>query len=284
MVNKDVTIGSRVEVTGNVYLILEDTYTLTVNGGIQVAGSSSLTIYGQENGIGQLEATGTGNNAAIGGNGGTITISGGTVTACGGINGARSTGGTGIGGSGNESCGDITITGGTVTGSGTWTNKVTAISLSGSSLSLTVDNTADLAAQVTRGTVTGNPVGTDEAVTWSSDPSNVATVTAGSTVNLVATANGGYRFTGWTSSGGGTFANASSESTTFTMPAGDVTVTARFTTTSSGGSSGGGSSGGSSPPVPPQPAGGGQDRGRQGRQHCGDHPPHRQNHAGQGSI
>lgn len=54
-------------------------------------------------------------------------------------------------------------------------------------------------------------------------------VEANSTVNLVATPNAGYRFTGWTSSNEDvTFADASSASTTFTMPAGDVIVTAGF--------------------------------------------------------
>ena len=54
------------------------------------------------------------------------------------------------------------------------------------------------------------------------------TVEANSNVTLTATANEGYRFTGWTSSGDGTFGNASSAETTFTMPAGNVTVTAQF--------------------------------------------------------
>lgn len=60
------------------------------------------------------------------------------------------------------------------------------------------------------------------------------TAAADETVTLTATPDSGYRFTGWTSSNGGTFADASSESTTFTMPAGDVTVTAGFTRISSG--------------------------------------------------
>ena len=60
------------------------------------------------------------------------------------------------------------------------------------------------------------------------------TAAAGEAVTLTATPDSGYRFTGWTSSDGVTFANASSESTTFTMPAGDVTVTAGFTRISSG--------------------------------------------------
>lgn len=60
------------------------------------------------------------------------------------------------------------------------------------------------------------------------------TAAAGEAVTLTATPNSGYHFTGWTSSDGVTFANASSESTTLTMPAGDVTVTAGFTRISSG--------------------------------------------------
>ena len=54
-------------------------------------------------------------------------------------------------------------------------------------------------------------------------------IEANSTVNLVATPSSGYRFTGWTSSNGDVaFADPSSASTTFTMPADDVTVTANF--------------------------------------------------------
>ena len=51
---------------------------------------------------------------------------------------------------------------------------------------------------------------------------------AGEVVNIDAGGRSGYRFTGWTSSNGGIFADASSPSTTFTMPAGNVTVTANF--------------------------------------------------------
>lgn len=96
VVNRDVTIDSRVTVMGNVHLILTDGCTLTVNGGIQVTGGKalggdSLTIYGQENGTGKLIATGTSySNTGIGGrfdgnngSGGTVTIHGGTVEATG---------------------------------------------------------------------------------------------------------------------------------------------------------------------------------------------------------
>ena len=60
------------------------------------------------------------------------------------------------------------------------------------------------------------------------DSGTSATIAESSEVTLTATANEGYRFTRWTSSNGGTIADASSASTTFTMPAGDVTVTAIF--------------------------------------------------------
>ncbi len=52
--------------------------------------------------------------------------------------------------------------------------------------------------------------------------------TAGETITLSAKANTGYRFTNWTTSNGGTFGDSNSTSTTFTMPANNVTVTANF--------------------------------------------------------
>ena len=55
-----------------------------------------------------------------------------------------------------------------------------------------------------------------------------ATVVAGTKVTLSATANSGYRFTGWTFSDNITGADSSSANTNFIMPAGDVTVTANF--------------------------------------------------------
>lgn len=118
----DVTIESRVTVTGDVHLILADGCNLTVNGGIYVSSltASKLTIYGQENGTGELYAYASSGSdfAGIGGNkepygtSGEITINGGNITAVGdGI-------GAGIGGGdmGDFEC--ITINGGTVTATG----------------------------------------------------------------------------------------------------------------------------------------------------------------------
>ena len=118
----NVTISSRVKVDGDVHLILADDCKLTVNGGIGVSQSSSnqnsLTIYGQEEGTGELNAyaaSGT-SNAGIGGDcdksSDSITINGGDVTAVG------DRAGSGIGGGVDGGCDSITINGGTVTAIG----------------------------------------------------------------------------------------------------------------------------------------------------------------------
>ncbi len=154
----DVTIGTegtpqRIEIDGNVHLILEDGCNLTVNGGIHVKSQSSLCIYGQSETeqLGKLIAEGSDRTTGIGGNNfessGEITIYGGNIRALGrlyaaGIGGAQdggiklvkihggviqATGGSGntqasgIGqGVGSNYCGDgvIMITGGTITAMG----------------------------------------------------------------------------------------------------------------------------------------------------------------------
>ena len=50
----------------------------------------------------------------------------------------------------------------------------------------------------------------------------------GESIPVTASANSGHRFSGWTSSNGGSFADATKPSTNFTMPAGPTTVTATF--------------------------------------------------------
>lgn len=70
---------------------------------------------------------------------------------------------------------------------------------------------------------------------------------AGKVVNIDAGSRSNYRFTGWTTSNDGSFADASSASTTFTMPAADTTITANWTYS-------GGSSRPSTPSTPTGPA------------------------------
>jgi len=78
----------------------------------------------------------------------------------------------------------------------------------------------------------------------------------GTKVFIHAGSRSNYSFAGWTSSGDGSFANASSASTTFIMPKGNTTITANWTykgvDRGSGGSGGGGgaSAGPSSPANP----------------------------------
>lgn len=63
------------------------------------------------------------------------------------------------------------------------------------------------------------------------------TYVGGASIGITATPNSSYSFSGWTSSNGGSFANASSANTTFTMPANNTTVTASFSHNGGGGGS-----------------------------------------------
>ena len=56
----------------------------------------------------------------------------------------------------------------------------------------------------------------------------------GTQVSISAEAYSGYSFAGWIVAGGGSVGNASNKSTTFTMPANTVTITATFTNFNSG--------------------------------------------------
>lgn len=67
----------------------------------------------------------------------------------------------------------------------------------------------------------------------------------GAIVTINAGSRDGYTFAGWTSADGIIFAKANSATTTFTMPAGNVTVTAAWSYNGSSGGSTGGNSGGS---------------------------------------
>ena len=57
----------------------------------------------------------------------------------------------------------------------------------------------------------------------------------GAVIHIDAGSRSNYRFDRWTSSNGGSFASASSASTTFTMPAADTTITANWTYSGGGG-------------------------------------------------
>lgn len=53
-------------------------------------------------------------------------------------------------------------------------------------------------------------------------------VKSGKVINISATPNSRYEFNGWSSEGGGTFADAKSPNTTFTMPSSNATLIANF--------------------------------------------------------
>jgi uncharacterized repeat protein (TIGR02543 family) len=72
-------------------------------------------------------------------------------------------------------------------------------------------------------TMAVSPAGTGNAT----DVTNASPYAAGVQVSIKAVPAAGYRFVNWTAPAG-SFTNASSATTTFTMPAQDVTVTANF--------------------------------------------------------
>jgi uncharacterized repeat protein (TIGR02543 family) len=72
-------------------------------------------------------------------------------------------------------------------------------------------------------TMAVSPAGTGNAT----DVTNASPYAAGVQVSIQAVAAPGYRFVNWTAPAG-SFTNASSATTTFTMPSQDVTVTASF--------------------------------------------------------
>lgn len=96
----DVTIDSRVTVNGNVNLILKDGANLTVQGGISVPEGSMFTVYGQQNGTGNLTSIGTNGNAGIGGSKADVNFGTIILAAKGKIVAAGDTRAAGIGGGG----------------------------------------------------------------------------------------------------------------------------------------------------------------------------------------
>lgn len=151
-------------------------------------------------------------------------------------------------------------TGGTVTGGGTynegssvmvtaaanagyrfvrWTENGSQVSDSASyRFGLTADRT--LTAVFEAEEETPAPVSHTVTVTSSyAGQSGAGTYETGATVTIQAGTRGNYRFDGWTSEDGITFANANSATTTFTMPDKDVAVAAKWTYTGSTGTNNG---------------------------------------------
>ena len=118
VVNSNVTISTRVTVTGDVHLILADGCNLNAENGINVSTGYSLTIYSQSIGdnMGYLISSGGSFCAGIGGgdqeSSGTITINGGKIVTTGNSNAA------GIGGGRSGSNGTVIINNGDVTATG----------------------------------------------------------------------------------------------------------------------------------------------------------------------
>ena len=142
VVKGNVTFGPRIEMSGEVNLILCDGATLTAPMGIEVAEDNILNIYGQSGDTGTLIATGqdypywSNPSAGIGNgfyshdNAGTVNIHGGNIIATGATiyeSGEKKAGGAGIGGCGNSGSNDyrdgynggtVNIYGGIVTATG----------------------------------------------------------------------------------------------------------------------------------------------------------------------
>ena len=115
VVDKNVDISDRVEVSGNVHLILVNGFTLNCKNGIHVIGENTLTIYGQSNNKGVLccgydYGAGIGANDWKNENSGQITINGGDITST----SLKGTGAAGIGGGARGGKGYITINGGII--------------------------------------------------------------------------------------------------------------------------------------------------------------------------
>ena len=226
VVNEDVTISARVDVVGEVNLILADGATLTSTVCINTNGAT-LNIYGQTQGTGKLNATGSNGNAGIGGTGtkdaGTLTINGGNIIAKGGVYQNNRAGGAGIGGGcavstyTGGSGGTITINGGTVTATG----AISAAGIGGGSQnSATYDDGSCGNITINGGTVTAT--GGDMGVgigCGSNGNGGTITINGG---NVVCT--GGTRSAGI---GCGSSSSTSTIIPTITITGGSVTATGK---------------------------------------------------------
>ena len=114
-VSDNVTVGNRINVVGDILLVLDEGKTLTASKGIELSKNNKLTIEGN----GSLTANGDGNNAGIGAmEVGTLIINSGNITATGGNGGSAGIGGSKTNYQGNTDGGVITINGGTINATG----------------------------------------------------------------------------------------------------------------------------------------------------------------------
>ena len=157
VVNGAVTVSARIDISGDVHLILADGAVLTAAQGSHLQRSGSrLSVYGQSAGTGRLDAAADlGTGASIGCDGtncGTLTLYGGNVTATSSSNNIAGFGG-GYAGSSGGNGGTLTVYGGTFTASNSGGGKAI-----GGGIGLGVDGTTGDNTVVTVGPSAGNGI------------------------------------------------------------------------------------------------------------------------------
>jgi len=232
----EVAAGGTISTTGSGHAIgnaaTTDTVSITVSGGtVSISGNGGTAIDGWNGNVtvtgGTVQTTGN-NSVAIDTYAGNVSVSGGTVSA---------TAGKAIAGNGAGAIninGPVTISG----GNGAF-NKQPVIGLS--PYKATWSNNADGSASSTGNTYTWNAshkyvkieaFAPTFAVSVVKGTANKTAAAAGETVTITAdAAPKNQRFSSWTASAGVTLADAKSATTTFTMPANNVSVTANFVKT-----------------------------------------------------
>ncbi len=201
-ISDNVTFSERIQISGNVSIVLKDGVTLTAQSGISVKTPDTLTVYAQSFGTGSLNATAILNNAAIGGNSdnvatGTIIINGGIINATGASYAA------GIGAGSSSASGTVIINRGVVNatggqyaaaigGAGTSNSDAGTIIINGGTVNATGDSMSTGIGGGYRGT-SGN-ITINGGVITASGNSSAAGIGSGcycSTNSGVITINGG---------------------------------------------------------------------------------------------
>ncbi len=238
--------GSATGETGCSYGVYSEAGSVTVSGGsLTAAGGSSTYSYGVDSKAGGVTVSG-GSLAAVGGSSTsgsscgvgskTVAVSGGSLTAAGGLAGNGSYG---------VFNGAVAVSGGTAIASGNTQAVSKAPNLTGYTAAHTVTASNSTDGSSPADNYDANNISNYKylkvapvvyALTVNLNGGSGAAVggsyAEGTAVSIDAGAKSGYTFSGWTATGGGAFANASSAATTYTMPAGAATVTANWTANS----------------------------------------------------